>query len=607
MYIRRLILVLSVLITLAGCQNIALFPEKNTNATKPTIIDPTQAAKRLETQGNYTGAAREYLRLASSVKEPQRQTYQLLAVNTLINGGLLEQAKTELTQVNPITTTLQMQIELAYARVALAENRLDEVNNRLSHITPDALPSNVRAQYYQLQAEILATQGNRIEAVRMLVQVDDLLEKDPFEGRNNQQNIWRTLSMISPQELGKLSLIQGDIFSGWVSLSQITQTTPSNQLAQSINTWRNSYPNHPANRYIVATLLRGGSNSVAGNQSNTTQNNNFSGQQIALLLPLTGNFKPQAEAIRDGIFAMLYNTTGQQPRINVYDTNASNVLQVYQQVTAKGDVSFIIGPLEKEAVKTLATSQSRLPVPTLALNYIDVPVNTANFYQFGLSPEDEASNVASRAWADGYRAAAVLYPETEWGGRVLNAFRMEWQKRGGQIATIEAYKNDFSAPVKRIATNPTVNMVFMAGFSQQLRQLRPYFDYYAATRLPIYSTSHVYTGAPNPQVDKDLNGVIFGDMPWIIAPDAQAQQLQTMLGNSMNDKTAQFKRLYAFGIDAYQLTQQVQALANQPYRQWQGQTGLLSLDATSSVRRQLVWARFVNGIPTNLQSGYNLQ
>ncbi|ALG66898.1 penicillin-binding protein activator [Beggiatoa leptomitoformis] len=601
MLLRQLTLLMLVLVTLMGCQNIALFPEKNRTATTPTIVDPTQAAKRLETQGNYTGAAREYLRLASTQAAPQRQTYQLLAVNTLINGGLLEQAKTELGKVNASSATLQMQIELALARIALAENRLDEVNNRLTRINPDTLPNSIRAQYYQLQAEILATQGNRLEAVRMLVQVDDLLEKDPFAGRNNQQNIWRTLSMIPTPELTQVSQLQGDAFSGWIALSLITQTTPADQLNQSLNTWRTSYPNHPANRYIVATLTRGGA--VASNP-NIPPVNDMAGKQIALLLPLSGNFKSQSEAIRDGIFAALYNTTGQQPRISVYDTNTNNVLQIYQQVVAKGDVSFIIGPLEKEAVKLLATSQTRLAVPTLALNYVDIPVNTANFYQFGLSPEDEASNVASRAWSDGYRSAAILFPDSEWGTRVVNAFRIEWQKRGGQVISAESYKNDFSAPVKRIAANPAINMVFMAGFAQQARQIRPYFDYYAANRLPIYSTSHVYTGMPDPQVDKDLNGVIFGDMPWIIAPDAQAQQLQAALNNQ---KAAQFKRLYAFGVDAYQLTQQLITLVNQPYRQWQGQTGLLSVDTTGSVRRQLVWARFVNGVPTSLQGGYSLQ
>jgi outer membrane PBP1 activator LpoA protein len=95
----------------------------------------------------------------------------------------------------------------------------------------------------------------------------------------------------------------------------------------------------------------------------------------------------------------------------------------------------------------------------------------------------------------------------------------------------------------------------------------------------------VYNGTPNPQ----LEGVIFADMPWILAPDEKAAQAQAALSGHMN------KQLYALGVDAYYLLPRLQQLSSY---QWQGQTGHLSVNNRGIIHRdQLSWARFVNGKP----------
>jgi hypothetical protein len=96
-------------------------------------------------------------------------------------------------------------------------------------------------------------------------------------------------------------------------------------------------------------------------------------------------------------------------------------------------------------------------------------------------------------------------------------------------------------------------------------------------------------------MDIDLDGTIFGDMPWVLSPDAQGRRLQQTLIESFPDKLMQFKRLFALGIDAYSLMSHLQHFSLQPYSTWQGQTGQLFVDNQQRIWRKLMWAYFQQG------------
>ena len=61
------------------------------------------------------------------------------------------------------------------------------------------------------------------------------------------------------------------------------------------------------------------------------------------------------------------------------------------------------------------------------------------FYQFALSPEDEAREVARRVIADGRPRGVALVPEGEWGQRVLAAFSAELVAGGGALVDKHVY------------------------------------------------------------------------------------------------------------------------------------------------------------------------
>ena len=59
----------------------------------------------------------------------------------------------------------------------------------------------------------------------------------------------------------------------------------------------------------------------------------------------------------------------------------------------------------------------------------------------------------------------------------------------------------------------------------------------------------------------------------------------------------QYARLYALGVDAYRLIPYLDSLRASPYEEFPGATGRLIVDNDNRIRRTLLWARFVGGLP----------
>ncbi|EGH34260.1 LppC putative lipoprotein, partial [Pseudomonas syringae pv. japonica str. M301072] len=123
-------------------------------------------------------------------------------------------------------------------------------------------------------------------------------------------------------------------------------------------------------------------------------------------MPQDGQLAAVAKALREGFMAAHFQAqqAGENPpAIQVFDSSRiTSMDEFYRQAQAAG-VQLVVGPLEKNLVKQL-NSRQQLPITTLALNYSDTSnEGPAQLYQFGLAAEDEAREVARRAWADGKR------------------------------------------------------------------------------------------------------------------------------------------------------------------------------------------------------------
>ena len=276
---------------------------------------------------------------------------------------------------------------------------------------------------------------------------------------------------------------------------------------------------------------------------------------------------------------------------------SSNVRQQYERAIAEG-AQIVIGPLNKLALQVL-TESGTLPVPVLALNQLSGGMFIDNLYQFGLAPEDEARAVAKFAQQKGYTRSLVLAPDNDWGRRIVNAFNDDWLFSGGDTISTGWYdpkKNDFSATVRPLMRQRAgADFVFLVARPQLARQLMPQMRFHRLGRKPVIATSHIYTGKADARQDVDLNRIRIMDMPWMFPELAESDPAYQQLESLKLSNLARLKRLYALGADAYRL---LPNLTDLQYNgsQFQGATGMLSIDNAGYIHRGLLPAYFSKGL-----------
>jgi len=611
----RTFLLFFVLIGLASCAAMQPTPQ-----TTPALADADFTA------GKFDQAAKEYIDLSQNVSGSQQTYLRLRAVSALARSEHLAQAR-QLLQATPVAASdafNQMVLRLTRGHIALAERQPGQVLEILTQPLPSTSPPLYLGEYHDLRAEAQRMLGNRLETARELVQREKFLA-DPAIIKTNQEAIWAALASMSERSLQQLRTAPPpDTLSGWMELVQIAkvyQLSPI-RLKQEIQQWRDRYPAHPVDPEILAALTERKPEDVAYPD------------RVALLLPLSGKFANAGQALRDG-FSAAYYTRRPNPRqsIRIYDVgeDPARVIEIYRQAIADG-AQFVVGPLDKDAVQKLAQLDD-LPVPTLALNYLPDEDQTlhANMYQFGLSPEDEARQVAQRTWLDGHVNAGVLVPAGPWGERIYTAFKQRWEALGGHIVEMQPYdssKNDFSHPIKallniddsqaryrrivNIIKRPVkftprrrmdIDFIFLAAYPRQARQIRPQLKFYQASDLPVYATSHVYTGILNQERDRDMDGIEFGDMPWVLSESTTHRGMRAEIENQITDAGNALQRIYALGIDAFNIIGALNTLRTYPYERYDGETGSLSLDNKLRVQRQLTWVKFRGGRPVPIDQG----
>ncbi|MEX2365388.1 MAG: penicillin-binding protein activator, partial [Pseudohongiellaceae bacterium] len=110
--------------------------------------------------------------------------------------------------------------------------------------------------------------------------------------------------------------------------------------------------------------------------------------------------------------------------------------------------------------------------------------------------------------------------------------------------------------------------------------------------IPVYATQDVYSGSFRPQVDNDLNGIIFSESPWLLTNEDELRQ-QTQ--NLFPQNNPLLLRLQAFGVDAFRLYPRLKQLEDVTDSQIYGATGILRMDENRSIHQQYDWAQFVQG------------
>lgn len=584
------------------------------NDTEPpaTVTAPhtaAQEARHLAEQGQYAAAAQQYEALASSLNADQKPTLLLQAAQWRLQAYQPKQALALIQAVRSQSLSSQQSLlsQLMEAQ-ALAQLGQDQAAYARINTLPAELPHDLQARKLAVIAQIKNHQGDTLAALQALVSREQLLP-DTASRKANDRWIWDILQQQPRANLDKLTRASAnDIrLQAWLSLALISQNQRQNPqlFTKQWQAWQARFPNHPGAQFVQ----------VDEPTSRLDDHSSVSLERVAVLLPFTGRYSAVANAIRDGMLAAYYEDHRPDSGIRqifFYDSGESalNIVSIYQQALNDG-AQAVVGPLAKEAITTLIRS-GQIRTPVIALNQIENSLSPPpQLYQFTLAPEEEARQVAERAILDGHHRASALVPQGEWGTRILAAFTTRYQELGGQVVAHASYSNNTSSygnvikQLLRVADNTPgqrrtdIDMMFMAAFPTQGRLLRPLLNFNFAADLPVYATSHIYSGKANPDADQDLEGVIFPSMPWLISSEdfPAARQLARQWPNRFADQA----QLFALGYDAFHLltlTQDPELLRSF----YAGATGKLHLEPNHVIDHQLQWASFAKGNITHVSN-----
>lgn len=238
-------------------------------------------------------------------------------------------------------------------------------------------------------------------------------------------------------------------------------------------------------------------------------------------------------------------------------------------------------------------------------------------FSFTLSPEMEAKQAAHKMFELGYQKPIVFAANNSYGKRMSDAFIQTYRELNDSDIELSFFSNtqemessvtqlmETQQSKDRIKTMRTllgrgvkfesdarnrrdIDAIYIIGDPTQTRILKPYIDVNTspfAPIIPIYASSLSYSSKLNNADLRDLNQIIFSDMPWILPGRANRNKLAHQMQLAWRNTNDQLSRLFAFGFDAYQLIPHLAQMTVFPNYHLAGMSGELSLSSSQQIER----------------------
>jgi hypothetical protein len=578
--------------------------------TPPVTVaaDAAASAESLARSGQHEEAARSYEQQAKRLFRAWDTRLTLLAASEYLAAGRIADAERMLGKIDGrasgddaiLMARIQAELALANGNGAAALAALGGI--------PKPWPAPLETELLLLEAQADFLSGRTLDGIHAMEQRGRLL------GATDARDTNYRLLLDALQRGGATTVVPPgatDSDRAWIELAQLRAADAAGDRAAASRAvdWSARHPNHPG----VSLLPRAasGAAAAAGLQASLVPGQPPS---VALLLPLSGRQQAAGQAVRDGFLAAYLERPDVAGRVLVYDTAELGVGPAYERALADG-AQFVIGPLTKDDVATLAAGQ--LPVPTLALNGFSGESPPPFLFQFSLDPEQEAREVARRIAADGLSHGIALFPRSAWGERLSAAFTSELQTTGVTLTGSQFYdpgSRDFSGPLRAALgryggagdrpdgkaaphrdaaaeASEGPQFAFIAATAQTARALKPQLRFQMTYDVPVYATSDAWD--PSTRAAADLDGMMFPEMPWILSGGQGATALWAVLQGDWAAEGRGRLRLYAFGCDALDVMSELRS--GRTGTAIDGLTGRLTFGANGRVERTLDWARIEGG------------
>lgn len=421
-------------------------------------------------------------------------------------------------------------------------------------------------------------------------------------------SIWQHLQQLPATELVQLNRGDNTYFEqGWVELALQFRMAPAVQRDSVLLRWRQQWFHHPA----VAWLPR-----LEDDNPPPLIAMPERVERLGVLLPLSGVFATQGQAVLDGMRSALAWDRRQGyavPELQVFDsaTLTQELPQFVAEVAREYRLDMLIGPMRASLSRHL---DRPLPVPVLALNRVGG--QGFNGLQLDLASDQELRQLVQQLRIDGHRRVLLLAPAGEaWVDPLL--IWIEQEARLQQVRIIDRLRYSTEpdrlehqlAVLLGVQASQTrgqrmrslldtdvmlvsrarrdVDAVLLIAQPEAGRLVKPMLNYHGIAELPVYAGSHLFSGENDPQRDRDLEGITFCDMPWRLYPRS---------GHPTPS------RFFALGMDAGSVYRALTPMQAGVAGYFEGETGNLRLQGGRRLQRELVCARFLQGVPEPLRS-----
>ncbi|MEW6997664.1 penicillin-binding protein activator [Colwelliaceae bacterium BS250] len=260
--------------------------------------------------------------------------------------------------------------------------------------------------------------------------------------------------------------------------------------------------------------------------------------------------------------------------------------------------------------------------PTLLLNLPEKGILAPQHYAFSMLPEDEATQAAFSLSKKGFKQGLILSQNSAIGKRMANSFAQQWQLQTGSTPTIVYYptgkkmqnsvkggldvnlsderifllRNRLQENLKTETRNRRdIDFIYMFATPDQAKLLKPYIDVNTspfANVIPIYASSRSNSDAADRNTRRDLTGLTFTDIPWLLSGKAVNPDLTSQAKQIWPNRSSALERIYAMGIDSWQLTPKVEKMQAIPLLRHKGETGDLQMNNNRVISRSFYWGRY---------------
>lgn len=558
------------------------------NESEPEGVSQTQVQSSERTLAQLLDEVRSLPSVPAQVAFLLEQTLQLQNSNEWQTSASL---LSEIERHTELLTTAQLQrFALAKARWLASQGDFASAEAELSPVLNN-LAQQDRIIALELARDLAWQQGRTQQAAAhqlTLLETSESRETTPWLYLKHATN---------PLELNANS----ELAEGWLALLRAAHAQVQGEDKSAVQGWQMRFANHPA--ASVATQLN----------DNLTPS---APQRALVLLPLSGQYADQGQAVLDGIVMALEGA--QNFKIMVRDSASYDFSQLAEDLQSS-QATTLMGPLLKENLAKI-DSATVANVSWTALNALE-RFSTQPTLWYALEPETEYQQIASTFATRGYQRPLVLAADSKRGEQAINAFRDAFLKavptgnvESGLYRTTDDMKaivqeklgvTDSEARIWQVKitagkilvdaearSRADIDAIFLPGGIEQTRLLKPFIDVNISpfmNPIPVYATSasHIRSDALS---ENDLDNVRFTELPWLLPKHPNYERLQGLL-QQRNHWGYGLARLAAFGHDALLLTQRRQQLESLPGYSIQGLTGNLHWSGTQ-VQRELAWAQY---------------